>query len=80
MPRYFIDLHDGATHVKDTVGFELSDSDAAREKLVRIMTTVAQGFTPAKDRQDYLAVVRDDARRVVYRAHLTLEIEAIGSP
>lgn len=78
MPRYFIDIHDGATHVQDTVGFDFPDSVAAREKLVQIMRRVAEGFDPAHDRHDYLAVVRDDARRVVYRAHLSLDIEALG--
>lgn len=80
MPRYFIDIHDGATHVKDTVGFDLPDPDAARARLVQIMRRVAEGFDPANDRHDYLGVVRDEARRVVFRAHLSLDIEAVGAP
>lgn len=77
MPSYFIDLHDGAHYVKDTEGFDLPDEDAVRDKLVRIMAKIAQGFEPTSDRQDYLAVVRDEERRVVLRARLTLDIETI---
>ncbi|NEU12908.1 hypothetical protein G3T14_12270 [Methylobacterium sp. BTF04] len=77
MSRFFIDLHDGANFVKDTEGFELTDEDAVREKLVRIMSKIAQGFEPVPERQDYLAVVRDETRRVVFRAHLTLDIERV---
>lgn len=75
MPRYFIDIHDGANHVKDTVGFDLPDQDAAREKLVRIMSKIAQGFTLMGERQDFLAIVRDEAGKMIYRAHLSLDIE-----
>lgn len=77
MSRYFIDLHDGAHYVKDTEGFDLLDDEAVRDKLVRIMSKIAQGFEPIPDRQDYLAVVRDEERRVVLRARLTLDIETI---
>lgn len=77
MSRYFIDLHDGAHYVKDTEGFDLPDEDAVREKLIRIMSKIAQGFEATPERQDYLAVVRDETRRVVFRAHLTLDIERV---
>ena len=40
MPRFFIDLHDGANFVKDKVGFEFSDEDAVRTKLERIMAKI----------------------------------------
>lgn len=76
MPRYTIDLHDGAHFVRDTEGFDLPDADAAREKLVRIMSKIAQGFAAVPERQDFLAVVRDEQRKVVFRARLSLDIEA----
>lgn len=79
MPRYFIDLHDGAHFVRDNEGFDLPDTDAAREKLVRIMAKIAQGFAPVPERQDYLAVVRDENRAVVLRARLSLDIETLDA-
>lgn len=77
MPRYFIDLHDGAHYVKDKVGFELTDENAVRGKLVRIMAKIAQEFSLDTQRQDYLAIVRDEAAAVLYRAHLSLDIEKV---
>ncbi|POR43359.1 hypothetical protein [Methylobacterium sp. V23] len=77
MPRFFIDLHDGANFVKDKVGFELSDEDAVRTKLVRIMAKIAQEFSIETERQDYLAIVRGDEAQVLFRAHLSLDIERV---
>ncbi len=79
MPRYTIDLHDGAHFVRDTEGFDLPDADAAREKLVRIMSKIALGFAAVPERQDYLAVVRDEGRKVVLRARLSLDIETFDA-
>lgn len=77
MPRYFIDLHDGAHYVKDKVGFELADETAVRGKLARIMAKIAQEFSLDTERQDYLAIVRDESAGVLYRAHLSLDIEKV---
>lgn len=79
MPRYFIDLHDGAHFVKDKVGFELADEAAVRGKLTRIMAKIAQEFSTDTERQDYLAIVRNDAAVVLYRAHLSLELEKVNA-
>ncbi|MGU3537815.1 DUF6894 family protein [Methylobacterium sp. A54F] len=75
MPRFFIDLHDGTRHVRDAEGFDLPDAAAAREKLLRVVSRVAQGLSSTSDRQDYLAVVRDENRKVLLRAHLSLDVE-----
>ena len=80
MPRYFIDLHDGAHFVKDNVGFELADESAVRGKLVRIMAKIAQEFSAETEQEDYLAIVRSDTAAVLYRAHLSLDIENIAAP
>ena len=77
MPRYFIDLHDGTNFVRDTQGFDLPDREAARHRLMRIVSRMAQDLDLAAERQDYLAVVRDENRRVVYRARLSFELEVV---
>lgn len=77
MPRFFIDLHDGANFVKDNVGFELADESAVRSKLVRIMAKIAQEFGTETERQDYLAIVRGEGAQVLYRAHLALDIQQV---
>jgi len=77
MPRYFIDLHDGANFVRDTDGFDLADDEAARLKLVRILGRIAQEFASEPERQDVLAIVRDEAGAGILRARLSLDIETI---
>ncbi|MCJ2035482.1 DUF6894 family protein [Methylobacterium sp. J-068] len=79
MSRYYIDLHDGSHFVKDEVGFELTDESAVRGKLVRIMAKIAQEFSAETERQDYLAIVRDEAAVVLYRAHLSLDVQRVDA-
>ena len=76
MPRFFIDLHTGAEHVRDTEGFDLPDLDAVRRKLLRIMISIMQGLSPEAARQDYVAAVRDEAGMVILRSRLSLTMEA----
>jgi len=77
MPRYFIDLHDGANFVRDTDGFDLADDETARLKLVRILGRIAQEFAAEPERQDVLAIVRDEGGTTLLRARLSLDIERI---
>ena len=77
MPRYFIDLHDGAQPIRDEVGFELPDLSAARAKVTRIMSAIARDMLPEVERQDYVACVRDAVGKVVFRARLSLAAEAV---
>ncbi len=77
MPRFFIDLHDGNNFIKDDEGFDLPDAAAAHQRLVRIMAKIAQGFVPSPERQDFLGIVRDEEGRIVFRAHLSLDVERV---
>jgi hypothetical protein len=77
MPRYFIDLHDGAQPIRDEVGFDLPDLTAARAKTTRIMSAIARDMLPDVERQDYVACVRDAVGKVVYRARLSLASELV---
>lgn len=79
MPLYFFDLHDGSNFVKDEEGFDLPDPEAVRERLARIMTKVMRGATASADRQDFFAIARDAQGRVLFRAHLSLDMEAVES-
>lgn len=78
MPRYFIDLHDGTQAVRDTVGCELSNLDAARARATRALTRVAQSFTDAPGRQDFVAAVRDAEGAVRLRLRMSLDAGPIG--
>lgn len=77
MPRYFFDLHDGSNFVKDDQGFDLADRDAVRERLARLMTKIARGITASSDRQDFFAIARDEHGQVLFRAHLSLDMETV---
>lgn len=73
MPRYFIDLHDGTNLVRDKVGYDLPDLDAARGQAARIMTRIAQGIADGPDRQDYVIAVRSDDGVVRLRMRMSLD-------
>ena len=77
MPRYFIDLHDGGELLRDRDGYELPDLEAARAQAVRIMTRIAQGFTDAPGRQDYVAAVRDAEGAVRWRFRMSLDADPV---
>ena len=76
VPRYFIDLHDGANLVRDRDGFDLPDLAAARAQAVRILTRLAQGLTDPMERQDYVIAVRDEQGAVRLRLRLSYDVES----
>lgn len=75
MPRYFIDLHDGANLVRDREGFDFPDLTAARAQAVRMMTRIAQGLADPQERQDYVIAVRDAEGAIRLRLRLSYDIE-----
>ncbi|MGH1573050.1 DUF6894 family protein [Methylobacterium sp. P31] len=75
MPRYFIDLHDGANLVRDREGFDLPDLAAARAQAVRMMMRLAQGLADPQVRQDYVIAVRDAQGAVRLRLRLSYDVE-----
>lgn len=75
MPRYFIDLHDGANLVRDREGFDFLDLAAARAQAVRMMTRLAQGLADPQVRQDYIIAVRDAQGVIRLRLRLSYDVE-----
>ena len=75
MPRYFIDLHDGANLVRDREGVDLPDLAAAQAQAIRMMTRIAQGLSDPQVRQDFIIAVRDDQGAVRLRLRLSYDIE-----
>ncbi|MDR7039354.1 MULTISPECIES: DUF6894 family protein [Methylobacterium] len=75
MARYFIDLHDGSQHIQDKEGFEAAGPMIARERVVGIMSAVAQGFQAGSDHQHCVAAVRDESGTVLFRARLSLNFD-----
>ncbi|MER2267142.1 DUF6894 family protein [Methylobacterium oxalidis] len=75
MPRYYIDLHDGSQHIQDRDGFEAAGITAVRERVVGIMSAIAQGFQADVDHQHCVAAVRDAGGTVLFRARLSLNFD-----
>jgi hypothetical protein len=75
VPRYFIDLHDGANLVRDREGFDFPDLAAARAQAVRMMTRLAQGLADPQVRQDYIIAVRDAQGVIRLRLRLSYDVE-----
>jgi len=73
VPRYFIDLHDGTNLVRDKVGYDLPDLDAARGQAARVMTRIAQGIADGPERQDYVLAVRSEDGVVRLRMRMSLD-------
>jgi hypothetical protein len=77
VPRFFIDLHTGTEHVRDTEGFDLPDVAAVRQKLLRIMLSILRDLSPDMEREDFVAAVRDESGVFILRSRLSLAMEAI---
>ena len=77
MPRYFFDIDDGEMHFRDDDGQELNDLRAARDEAVVVLPAIARDVLPNGDRRDFVASIRDEENRVVFRATLSLVVEWI---
>ena len=75
MHRYFIDTDDDDTFVEDELGFMLEDAKAARSYALAVLPEMAMDRSQENDQWTCLAVVRDEAGAVIYRATLTLKGE-----
>ena len=75
MPRFFIDLHDGSQHIRDKEGFEVPCVEGTQERVVGIMSAIAQNFESGVDHQHCVAAVRGEDGSILYRARLSLDFE-----
>ncbi|GJE29110.1 DUF6894 family protein [Methylobacterium organophilum] len=75
MPRYFVDTSDDDLFVEDEEGQELAGVNDARRLALSVLPDMAREKMPNGDRRSFLAIVRDEGGRVVYRATLTLRGE-----
>lgn len=81
MPRYFIDTNNDGTFVEDDEGQDLPDAEAARKVALAALPDMAREKMPDGDRRTFWASVRDETRRVIYKATLTLRGDwEVGGP
>jgi hypothetical protein len=74
MPRFFIDTADEAHFVRDVVGFECDDVEAAKTAAVSALPDMARDELPDGDRRTFLAIVRDAEGRTLVQASLALAV------
>jgi hypothetical protein len=77
MPRYFFDVYDGEKCTPDHVGLEMEDSHAAQQAAVKALPDVARDVLPDGTRREFVIEVKDEARRPILRARLSLTVETI---
>ncbi len=75
MPRYFFDINDGERATIDAEGSELDSDEAARAEAIGVLPDLARDMLPDGDRHTFIASVRDEAGRAIFRATLTLAAE-----
>lgn len=73
MARYFIDTDDGDATVRDEIGHDLENAEAARELAHATLPDMVSDVMPDGDQRRFSATVRDADGALVYRATLTLE-------
>ena len=75
MPRFFFDVSDGDTFVRDEVGLELRDLDQVRTEAIDALPDIAREALPDGDETLFAVEARDEGGRVVFRATLNFKAE-----
>jgi hypothetical protein len=78
MPRFYFDVHDGQKATPDTIGVELEDSHTALQEAIRALPGIARDALPDGTQRDFVIEIKDEARRPILRAKLSLTVEAIA--
>ncbi|MHB2208638.1 DUF6894 family protein [Methylobacterium sp. CM6257] len=80
MPRYFFDIHDDVSAVSDTEGEVCATPDAAGRRAAQILSEIALHDPHQNGCSNLLALVRDEAERVVFTATLSIVGKRIDAP
>jgi hypothetical protein len=75
MPRYFFDIDDATTSMRDTEGSELDDLPAAQREAAETLVEMGRDVFRGLDHARLSATIRDEAGRVLLSVSLTLSIE-----
>ncbi len=77
--RFFFDTYDGDRFVPGHEGLVLDGLHEAKQEAVRALPHMAQDGLPDGDYREFVVEVRDEAGRKVWRARLTLLVEALSN-
>lgn len=72
MARYYFDIHEGRSFIRDSEGTDCAGVDALRVEAMNVLPTIAKDVIPTDgDRQAFTVSVRDENNVTVYTATLT---------
>ena len=74
MPRFFIDTSDQHVFIRDDVGMEYEDIEAAKTAAVDALPDMARQELPDGDARAFLAVVRDEHGRTLIQATMNFSV------
>lgn len=75
VPRFFFDIQDGSETQPDDTGLNLADASQARKVAISTLPDVARTALPDGDHHEFIATVRDETGRQIFRATLSLSAE-----
>lgn len=80
MPRYFFDIHDDVLAVSDAEGEVCTNPDEAGRRAAQILLEIAQPNLNQNGCSELLALVRDEAERVVFTTTLSIVGKRFDAP
>ncbi|MCJ2016923.1 MULTISPECIES: hypothetical protein [unclassified Methylobacterium] len=80
MQRYFFDIHDDVQALSDTEGEPFANSDEAGKRAAQILSEIALHEPRENACSNLLALVRNEAGRVVFTVALSIVGRRIDAP
>ena len=78
MPRYYFDTDDGAEQLRDEVGLELGDDQAARDEAARGLADMAKEYLPGGAPQRNMTVwVRDGSGEALLQVSCSFAVRPL---
>lgn len=71
MPRYFFDTTDAGKTIRDNIGIDLADVEAARKHVGKILPNLARNGLPDGEIHTFECNARDEMGTIVYHGDLT---------
>ena len=75
MPKYYIDVDDGARQYLDAIGCDRPDAQAARVDAISILPDMARSVQVDDTRRAFVSKVRDGEGKTIFMATLSLTTE-----
>ena len=77
MPRFYFDMHEGSTCVRDETGLELSSVTAAEQEAARAAGEIARDLLADGDLQKICIELRDEHRSPLAAITVSVEVKRI---